>query len=270
VTDLPELTHEEAVELAGLCVLDALDATELHQVRVHLAHCSRGHPEFDEIGAVVPALGQLFQPVDAPTHLRGAVMNAIAAEAAASAGQPERASAAPRNTAPAVAAPGWRMPAARPTWLSWGVIAVAALVVAVLGAWNINLQLRTNELTQRSEVIADAIAASVADGSAVATLRGTGAAAAASGFAAFTTQGEGYILLVGMPPAPSGQTYQAWYLADGQPFSAGVVSVGDDGYALLSGLTRRPAADSVAFTIERAGGVAQPTGDPIVSGEIHG
>jgi hypothetical protein len=273
MSNVAQVTHAEAAELAGLYVLDALEAAERESVRRHLADCPMPHPEFAEVGSVVPALGQLIEPLDAPPELRQRVLSAIADDAAADAA---------RTGTPAPAAtPVWELdpgPTGRratsagqavrqPSWLGWAA-AAAVLVIAVLGAWSVLLQARTSELEQRSALIADAIAASTAQGSAVATLRGTGSAAGASGFAAFTAEGEGYIVLVGLPPAPAGQTYQAWYLVDGQPFSAGIASVGPDGYALLSGVERMPGTELIAFTIEQAGGVDQPTTDPIVTGEL--
>lgn len=269
------MTHDEATEVAGVYVLDALEAPERETVRRHLEECTRPHPEFEEVGGVVPALARLVEPVDAPPELRERVLAAIAAEATAEdtgvlapAGAPTRVSefepdpsARPAQSPPDLAP----APARRSSWLAW---TAAVLLIAVLGVSSVTLQRRTDELEQRGALIAQAIAASAAEGSEVATLRGTGPAAGASGFAVFTAAGEGYILLVGLPPAPAGQTYQAWYIVDGQPFSAGVVSVGGDGYALLAGLEHMPGTDVVALTLEPAGGVDAPTTDPIVTGEV--
>jgi hypothetical protein len=271
VSDLRQLTHDEATELAGLYVLDALEPAEHEAVRRHLAECAEEHPEFDEVGGVVPALAGMVEPLDAPVELRSQVMAAIAAEAWADAQEPAKVwDMEPDRSV------GRRLPAAdsapvharRPAWLGWAAAAAAVLLIAALGALSVVLQARTNELERRSALIAEAIAASTAEGAEVATLRGTGPAGGASGFAAFTPEGEGYILLVGLPPAPVGQTYHAWYLVDGRPFSAGVVSVGDDGYALLTGLEPMPGTDLIAFTTERAGGADEPTSDPIVSGQL--
>lgn len=268
MTDTSALTHEDATELSGLYVLDALEAPEREAVRQHLESCSLPHPEFDELGGAVPALSAILEPRDAPPELRGRVLAAVAADAAA-AGRtaPSPVSAATRvwefdRGSTAARAAG------RPAWLAWAAAATAVLMIAALGAWGVILQGRTSELEQRSALIADAIAASTAQGAVVATLRGTGPAAAASGFAAFTPEGDGYILLVGLPPAPAGQTYQAWYIVDGAPHSVGVLSVGEDGYGLLEGVEAMAGTDLIAFTIEKAGGADVPTGDPIVSGEV--
>ena len=269
-----QLTHDEATELAGLYVLDALEVPERESVRRHLAECARPHSEFAEVGGVVPALSHLVEPVDAPTELRGRVLSAIAAEATPG----PAAVAAPTqvwefdvgrsgDAATSRSAHESSPPRAEP-WLRWVAAGAAVLLIAVLGTGTLLLGARTAELEQRTALIADAIAASTAEGSQVATLRGAGSATSASGFAAFTPDGEGYIVMVGLPPAPAGQTYQAWYIVDGTPHSAGVAAVGDDGYALLADVTPLPGTDLIAFTLERAGGVEAPTGDPIASGEV--
>jgi len=269
------LTCDEASELAGLYVLDALEAAEYVAVRAHLHVCAESHPEFAELGGVVPALAELFQPVEAPAALKSRVMAAVAAE---------RAPARPASSSTAV--PGaarpqaemdarvWEPPAAerprarRPSSLGWGMAAAAVMVIAVLGAWNVVLQTRAGEVEQRSQLIAQAIAVSTDPEAEVAVLRGTGPAEGASGFAAFPGDGDGYIVLVDLPAAPAGQTYQAWYLVDGQATSAGLMTVGADGYAVLSGVDGREDAQQIALTIEPAGGVDSPSADPVVAGHL--
>lgn len=269
------LTCDQASELAGLYVLDALEAAESVAVRAHLRVCAESHPEFAELGGMVPALAELFQPVEAPAALKSRVMAAVAAE---------RAPARPASSSTAV--PGaarsqaemdarvWEPPAAerprarRPSSLGWGMAAAAVMVIAVLGAWNVVLQTRAGEVEQRSQMIAQAIAVSTDPEAEVAVLRGTGPAEGASGFAAFPGDGDGYIVLVDLPAAPAGQTYQAWYLVDGQATSAGLMTVGADGYAVLSGVDGREDAQQIALTIEPAGGVASPSADPVVAGDL--
>jgi len=290
------LTCDDASELAGLYVLDALEAAESEAVRAHLYACAKAHPEFAELGGVVPALAELFQPVDAPADLKDRVMAAVAAE---------NVPAQPATFSPAI--PGaarsqaemdarvWeppaseRPPARRHSSLGWGMAAAAVMVIAVLGAWNAVLQSRAGEVEQRvaevelrvaeaeqrvaeaeqrAQVIAQAISASTDPDSEVAVLRGTGPAQGASGYAAFPSDGDGYIVLVDLPAAPAGQTYQAWYLVDGEATSAGLMTVGSDGYAVLAGVANREDAQQIALTIEPAGGVETPSGDPVVAGDL--
>ncbi len=269
------MSCDVAADVAGLYVLDALAPDEHEQVRAHLAGCPQAHPEFAELGGVVPALSTLVEPVDAPAALKARVMAAIAAEPqapAARAVQPIFLPAVGRGPRKSATEPEalYGEPA-RQRWQSvslWGMAAAAVLVIAVLGAWSMVLQSRADRAEERVALIAQAIEASTDPGSEVAILRGTGEASGASGFAAFPQDGPGYIVLVGLRPAPAGQTYQAWYMVDGTPTSAGLMSVGEDGYAVLSGVSALPGTDAVALTVETAGGAAAPSGDPVVAGEL--
>ncbi len=298
------LSHDEAMELAGLYVLDALDGEEMPAVREHLATCHEAHDEIAALGSVAPALSTLVEPLEPPSELKDRVMAAVAAEAVDTADvapAPQRAPVAAEPARPMVAA---RVPAAprggRP-WSQWGMgtwamASAAVLLIAVLGAWNLTLQGRADETEQRlavlreraeqadqqlaaledraeqaerrSALVAQAISASADPNADVAVLRGVGQAQATTGFAAFPGDGAGFILLVDLPPAPAGRTWQAWSVVDGQATSMGVMSVGEDGYAVLADVPRRPGTDLVALTIEEAGGAQQPSSEPVVSGEL--
>ena len=71
-----------------------------------------------------------------------------------------------------------------------------------------------------------------------------------------------------LPSLPADQTYQAWYLIDDQPVSAGLMSVGNDGMAMLARIPHHSGTDVIALTIERAGGAAAPSSAPIVAGDM--
>jgi anti-sigma-K factor RskA len=116
--------------------------------------------------------------------------------------------------------------------------------------------------------LSQAIAALSEPGSTVAVLQGSGSAAGARGFAAFPADGGAHVVLVDLPQAPAGQTYQAWYIADGAPTSAGLMAVGSDGYAVLADDEPLPGTEIFAVTLEPAGGSPQPTSDPIIVGEL--
>ncbi|MDQ3447893.1 MAG: anti-sigma factor [Chloroflexota bacterium] len=287
--DVARLTCDEVSELSGLYVLGALTAEESAAVRAHLDGCARPHDEFTELGGVAASMPDLFEPVDAPVDLKSRVMAAVAAEAAnadvaatTDMAATAHAAATAVGTRPLPASlrtqadadarlwepPPSERPARRTSILSWGMAATAVLLIAVLGAWNVVLQSRAGDLEQRAQMIAQAIAASTDPDAEVAILRGTGAAQGATGFAAFPADGDGYIVLVDLPPAPAGQTYQAWYLVDEQATSAGLMTVGADGYAVLSGVDALEDAQQIALTIEPAGGVQAPSAEPVVAGEL--
>jgi anti-sigma factor RsiW len=256
-----ELTCADVTDLAGLYALDALEPAERARVEAHLATCPQAHAEFAAVGGVAPALASLADPVDAPSSLKDKVMADYRAGAAAGVAAPVVVRRAPTPVIP--------LRPARPSWLGWAAAAAAVLLIAVLGGWGYVNQSRADAEGHRAQVLAQAIDIMSAPGSSIALMRGTASAAGASGFAALSANGTGYLVLTDLPAAPAGQTYQAWYISIGGPSSAGLVSVDRDGFAVMA-LPFQNGADLVALTLEPAGGSPQPTSDPIVAGELHG
>jgi anti-sigma-K factor RskA len=60
-------------------------------------------------------------------------------------------------------------------------------------------------------------------------------------------------------------TYEAWVIEGEQPVQAGLFSGGDDRATVVPLDAPVPAGAIVAVTVERAGGVPQPTQDPIIT-----
>jgi anti-sigma-K factor RskA len=276
----PEMTHDEVSELAGLYVLGALEPDEHAAVVAHLATCSEAHEEIRELGGVVPALASLAEPLDAPADLKRRVLAAVAADAARgtatqpianadvlAAKRPGRYSTADGlNRRPVTPAPAaWQVPA----WASWVTAVAAVLVLALVGVWALGLQSRAAEADRRAAVLSEAIAAFSEPGSSVAILRDTTPSSNASGLAAISADGSAYLVMVGLPSAPAGQTYQAWYIADAAPVSAGLMTVDSDGFAVFKDAQAMAGTKVVALTLEPAGGSDQPTSDPFVVGTLH-
>jgi len=283
------MSHEEALEVAGLYAMDALTPDEKASVDAHLAACNEDHTEFAQLGGVVPALATMAEPVDAPPELKGRVMSAVAAAAAdekmaatddrpvaatpakmpgrysATAGRvvpaPDAVKPAPVIEAPARGA--WHMPA----WTGWAAAALAVLVLAVVGVWALGLQSQVSDANQRAALLSDAIEAYSDPGSQTARLDDPNSTA--TGFAAVTPDGTAYVVMAGLPPAPSGKTYQGWYIVNGAPVSAGLVTVGPDGLMLMTDSQPAPGTTAVAFTVEPNGGSEQPTSQPFVVGELQ-
>jgi len=244
-----QMTCDEAAELAGLYVLDALEPAERAAVARHLATCSQStHDEFAEVGSVVPALATSAGPAGAPAALKRRVLEGYRSEMSA---QPLKPSAS-----------RWTTPR---TWIP--AIATLLLLV-VVGVWGIGQALEASQARDRAVALSQAIAAMSEPGSTVAILHGTGSAESARGFAAFPAGGGAHVVLVDMPQAPAGQAYQAWYIADGTPTSAGLMTVSSDGSVVMSDPAPLPGAQVFAVTLEPAGGSAQPTSEPIIVGEL--
>ncbi len=260
------LTCDEVSELTGLYVLDALEADERAVVADHLATCtSSAHGEFAELGAVVPALASAAPPAGAPAALKRRVLESYRSEMATTATATE--ASLDRNVEPTP--PKAKARDSRwPTPTSWLPAIATLLLLVVVGVWGFGQALEASQARDRAAALSRAIAAMSAPGSEIAVLQGSGSATGASGFAAFPADGGAHVVLVGLPQAPTGQAYQAWYIADGTPTSAGLMSVSPDGYVIMSDPEPLPGAEVFAVTLEPAGGSAQPTTQPIVVGDL--
>jgi len=262
------LNHEESLELAGLYALDALTPEEKAAVDAHLAACALDHSEIAELGGVTPALAATVEPIAAPTALKASLLAAYRTEvvaAPAPAVAPKTVAQVRQDVAvPAPAARRWQAP----NWMGWAAAAVALVLLAVLGVYGLNLRQQADQANQRAQQIAAAVAAMSAPGAQVAILHGTGSAAAVNGFAAFPASGGGYVVMTDVPDAPSGMTYQAWFIVHNQATSAGVMTVGSDGNMVASGVQPVPGTQVVAFTLEPSGGSDQPTSAPIIVGNV--
>jgi anti-sigma-K factor RskA len=129
----------------------------------------------------------------------------------------------------------WAFPAAAT------VAAVAACAAIGLGIWAATLKSR---LAERPESIG---------------------ISGASGSLIVSPSGEGTLIVKGLDAAPAGRTYEIWVIQGGNPLPAGTFA-GGGGSAVV--LTRKVPDDAVvAVTLERAGGVAKPTGTPLIHSE---
>lgn len=261
------MSHDEALELAGLYALDALTPDEKAAVDAHLDSCAEDHSEFARLGSVAPALAATAEAVEAPASLKANVLAAYRADVA-----PKLVPGATPQPTPVVRPVVVTAPRARrwqaPNWMGWAAAAVAVVLLAVLSVYGLNLRQQADRANQRADQLAAAVAAMTAPGSQVAILHGSGAAAGVTGFAAFPTTGDGYMVMTDVPAAPSGMTYQAWYIVDGKPSSAGTMAPTLDGNVIAGGLTPSAGTSVVAVTLEPAGGSDQPTSDPIIVGNV--
>lgn len=96
-------TCDEVRDLAASFVLGALDPDAMDAVRGHLASCAEPHPEFAELGSVVPVLAASVPQVEPPPALKGRLLAAAAADLEARRGA--SGATAPSVSVPSVAAP---------------------------------------------------------------------------------------------------------------------------------------------------------------------
>jgi len=298
------ITCASARDRAPFFVLGAMSPAEADAIRRHLATCPNPHPEFEELGSVVPYLADLPDAVEPPAGLRDRIIGAVVDEMRATArdeaaaehlvtrlAAPEGArqpasggTAAPAATAgdtvgrpPALAALPSAEPVGAPRARAWSrgprwlvpALAAAAVVLAVaFGAWNLALQGEASTARSRADTLAALLRAATATGASQVHLEGQGTAAGATGIAVLPASGSGYLAVQGLAPAPSGKTYEAWFIAGNVPRAAGTFEVGADGLAILSGLQPNGPVEILAVTEEQAGGVSAPTGTPIIVGTV--
>jgi hypothetical protein len=275
------MTCAEAEEMAALCVLDILTPEEAAPVHAHLAACAQPHTDIQRAAEAAGALASSVDPVAPPPDLRGRLMAAVAntvqvpdrvvhdpVAAPTRATRSETPDVASERAAPTVVPferPGSTTRRSRIAWIG---LAAAAVIALLLGGWNLSLQQQLTTSDQQLALVREAVAVAADPSSRVATLAGTDAAPGVSGIAVVPEAGTGFIVLQGLPSLTGGQVYQAWYLADGVPTSAGLMPPASSGVAVMAGLEPVAGTDTIALTVEPAGGVAAPTGAVVVAGTL--
>jgi hypothetical protein len=282
----PRMTHDEALELAGVYVLGALDPAEEAAVRDHLATCAEPHPEFEALGEVVPALLELgdLELVEPPASLRDRIMVAAAADRAAN----PRAAAEPRTaerdgprgraTAEPHAPRAFRTAAerearaerTRTSRLDWALRIAAVLAIVAVGTWALNVQGQLDAARRFERAVAAVIQVGSQPGANTAILK-PGEGATASGIAAVATDGSVVLAMRDLAPTQASQVYEAWVIVgQSAPVPVGGFTVGSDGTAAF---TTRPAPTPpgaiIALTLEPNEGNLAPMG-PIVSSGVTG
>jgi anti-sigma-K factor RskA len=215
--------------LAAPYALDALNDEEEREFEQHLATCEPCRSELAGLREAAAALAYGAAGPTPPPELKERILEQA---------RGERETVVPlaprrrRRIAPLAAA-----------------AALAAAVAIGVGVWAGTRPAEPNAFTQ---VLAE-------PGARVVPLGERGAVAV-------TPRGEAALAL-NVSRAPSGKTYEAWVIGrDGKPAPAGTFD-GGEGTSVLD-LDRRVPRDSiVAVTVERAGGVEQPTTHPIAATE---
>ncbi len=226
-------------DLTAAYALDALDAHEVHAYEEHLAHCERCRAELASLTETATSLAAGVDAPPPPPELRERILDAARAE---------RSNVVPLRRR-------WAVPAAL---AAAGVAAAAAIVLAV---WASSLSGKLDrERTRSAQQLAAAAIVSQPDAHRI-PLSGR------SGTLVVSKTGQAALVLPGLSRAPAGKTYEAWVIASGKPRAAGLFAGGGD--VSLVGLSRGvPGGAIVAVTVERKGGVAQPTGAPVLSAKM--
>ncbi len=247
------LDCDQVDELAGALVLDALDRNQMDVVSGHLATCGQPHDELRALMGAPLALGSTVEPMIPDPALRARIMESVS-------NQPE----VDRGvTAPPTAAPD----GGRRAWFDWssvslwrGLAAVAAVVVLVVGIWNLSLQ---SQVAMRDAALS-AVAEAVGQGAPAFPVSGP----AGTGHV-IDTEGPGATFLVaGLESLPGGEQYEMWLLdAAGTPLAVGTINQSNPDLVVAT-LEHDLAGFAVfAVTVEQEP-VDAPTSDPVMVGTL--
>ena len=227
-------------DLTAAYALDALGQDEREAYEAHLAQCARCREELAGLGETASALAFGVVSPPPPARLRERILTTAAAER--------------ENVV--------SLPMRRP-WLVRSAAAAASIAACTaigLGIWAASLS-HSLDRARASSASARAIAQVLANPSSHQTALKGG-----SGTVAVDPAGRGVLIVRRLPAAPSGHTYEAWVIpAGGMPQKAGLFAGGDS--TTMVPLANVPKGAVVAATVERAGGVDQPTQTPIVSAQ---
>ena len=280
------LTCDEARDLAAGFVLGALAPDEMVAVREHLATCAEAHPEFAELGGVVPYLADSLEPVEPPAALGSRILAAITAEAAggpvvepaSSVATPVPTPAAPVERAGATAAPTPAVVdlsaerARRRSPLVWIAGIAAVLLIVGLGAWNVALRQDLGTAQAYAAAVDEVLALAGTTGGQAAILA-PDVAGGPSGHRRGGRRWPGEARDA-RPCATSGsQVYEAWVIgADpATPVAIGSFTPDAQGFGTLATTTTSGAAGvTIALTLEPTAGRTSPTPPVISSGVAAG
>jgi anti-sigma factor RsiW len=223
-------------ELTAAYALDALDEAEEREYEAHLALCPRCREELAAFTEAAAALAFAAPAPQPPAGLRDRIL--------------EQARAERQNVVPL---------RRRGVWVASVVAAAAACAAIGLGIWAATLSssLSDERSARDRDVRALAIVAQP-DAERVAL-------AGRAGVVAVTPQGEAALVVRSLDRAPAGKTYEAWVIQGGKPARAGLFSGG----GLVALKLDRPVTRGaiVAVTVERKGGVDQPTSKPLLTSQ---
>jgi len=258
------LSCDEVDDLAAAWALDAITPDERAAIDLHLLSCTRGHPLISECSEAAALLALSLDETAPPPALGHRIMDVAGRPAEASGQAPLAfpvASTRPERGLLRTSAGWWAVTA--------GVAAVLAVAAIGLGAWGVqqHAQLVAQRTATRSEAapMSAALQALAAGGSVVRT-------EAPAPYAPLVLiqpkDGSAAYVLVSWSPAPAGKSYQAWFLRSGQaPQSAAVFSGASSGIEVVRLDGPILGVQSLAVTLEPAGGSSRPTSQPfLVSG----
>jgi anti-sigma-K factor RskA len=231
-------------ELTAGYALDALDADERRAYEAHLASCEHCQQELESFWVTTEALAVAASGPEPSAALRERILTAVRAEP-------------PQNVIPL------ESQRRRVAPVLGAVAAVAAVVALAVGLWASSVSGDLDE-TRTALRQAQANAAVLADPRAR-----TVSLQAGNGRLVVDPDGRAVLVLEGVEPVGSDETYELWIVPGGdleQANPAGLFPGGDGVNVVGVEGTVRP-GDLVAVTVEKAGGAETPTLPPVAASD---
>jgi anti-sigma-K factor RskA len=255
---MSEMNNDRFEDLKDAYVLDALPEEERRGFEEYLATHPERQAEIDELGAVAGLLAFAPHEQEPSPELRRRVMEVVEAEAAP---RRDRRESVFARFAGYIGARG----------IAFG--AVALLLIGLL-SWNLLLQGQVEDLqaeVQNSQSQVNDLQAQVRNAKAQQTrtiaLSGTWANQGADAEVASINADKIILLADNLPSVPEGQTCQIWVIKGDVPESSGLFQPGG-GETAAPVTTPIEKGDTIAVTVEPAGGSEQPTSDPVLSADL--
>ena len=226
-----ERTHDELRSLIAPYVLGAVPEDEVAAIRAHIVTCEECMAEAERFAEATTSLALLIgDEEDLPSGFADKVIAQVR----------------PPAEAPA--------PRARVWWRNVFAATTVVLLIAVgaLGALLLDARSDANDRQALTEAVVTAAPGVELDGDVAESAK------------LLTGLDQATFIATGIDEAPSGKTYQLWFIEDGTPVSAGTFDP-RDGVAVLRVPQEFETGSAAAVTIEPTGGSDQPTTDPILA-----
>ena len=219
--------------------LGALDPEEAKAIGAHVGSCARCRSDVRALSDTAWTIAE-SRARDVPPGLRAEIVERARRES--------RPSRAPGRFAAIVTLLG------RPVPLVASLVLALALAIVTTGY----------VVAQRDAASYGAALAAI-PGARIVALAPTGEIAGVRGSLVVPQNGDAPYLILDLPEAPSGKTWEAWVIRGQTAVPAGIT----DARGLTTLVLRAPlaAGDTVALTAEPAGGRDQPSGKPVLAGQ---
>ena len=274
------MSHEPDAELASVYALGALEPEDRVGFEAHLrGGCRECETALRDYAEALATLAAEVPSVAPPAAVKVRLLERVAAEA-----RPARqAPTAPREPRPRRRL-GWPLVwgatlAAAAALMAYLTITVADLrreaagrnaQVSTLRAEAARLREELAELRGEAERQQELLALLGAPDTRVVALAGLPPSPSAQGRMWWrSATRRGFFVTTGLPPVPSGKTYQLWVISEGKPISAGVFALDQRGTGTLrvGPIPEAAKAEVFAVTLEPAGGLPAPSGPMYLAGK---